>query len=97
MLLFTDAGAIIDDPYQVFYGRPDAVSMEEGGQTSTLEIAVESRLLELQRARNRRYTHEDQIREHPLDKGFEYVEQIQELNLSWGSTQPIPQGLVRRG
>jgi len=96
LLLFTDSRQIIGDPYQCFAGKTDAVRLSEGGDTATIEVSVESRLLDLQRARARRYTHEDQQQEFSGDLGFEYVEQLQEMNLSWGQTPPIPQGLTRR-
>ena len=96
LLLFTDAHQIIEEPYQTFSGRTDAVRLSEGGETATIEITVESRVLELQRSRNRRFTHEDQQIEFPGDLGFEYQEQLQERNDSWGATNPIAQELRHR-
>jgi hypothetical protein len=48
-------------------------------------------MIDLQRPRERRYTHEDQQIDHPGDMGFEYVSQLQELNLAWGkATATVP-------
>lgn len=85
-----DSGAVIADPYLSFSGRVDACDFVEAGQTATLQISCESRLIDLKRARARRYTHEDQQIDFPGDLGFEYVAQLQELNLSWGRGDPIP-------
>lgn len=48
--MFTDAGVLIVDPYLAWSGMSDSVSMVEGAQTSTIEIAGENELARLQRA-----------------------------------------------
>lgn len=78
------AGAVIVDPYQSFSGRMDVPEIEEGAETSSISIHVENRLIDLGRARERRWTHEDQKIDYPTDKGFEYVASLQEWNGLWG-------------
>jgi hypothetical protein len=80
----TESRAVIADPAQSFAGRMDTVAIDEGAETSTITIAVESRLIDLQRPRIRRYTDDDQQRTSPGDKGFEFVNLVQEWNGSWG-------------
>jgi hypothetical protein len=63
------AGAVIADPYQCFAGRMDVPTIGENGETSTISITVENRLIDLQRSRERRYTHEDQQIDFPGDLG----------------------------
>lgn len=82
--LDVDTGVIIGDPYEVFGGRCDVMEITEGGDTATIEVAVESRLIDLERARERRYEHEDQQTEFPGDRGLEYVPAIQNQNIKWG-------------
>lgn len=93
--MFTDAGVLIVDPYLSFSGLTDSVTMLEGGDSSTIEIACESELIRLQRANETRYTHEDQQIRFPGDLGFEFQEQLQEMALPFGP-QPdnIPQQSV---
>ena len=79
-----DAGAVIADPYQSFSGRMDVPEIEEGAETCSVSIHVENRLIDLGRARERRWTNEDQKIDYPTDRGFEYVAGIQEWNGFWG-------------
>jgi hypothetical protein len=78
------AGAVIVDPYQSFSGRMDVPEIQEGAETCSVSIHVENRLIDLGRARERRWTHEDQKIDYPTDLGFEYVASLQEWNGLWG-------------
>lgn len=79
-----DAGAVISDPYLAFAGRIDTGAIVEDGATSTISIQAENRLVDLQRPRERRYTHEDQQSEYPDDLGFEYIAGLQDKQIKWG-------------
>lgn len=70
--------------YTVFKGRMDVMSISEGAETSTIEIAVENRLIDLERPRVYRYTSEDQKALYPNDLGLDYVADIQDKNILWG-------------
>lgn len=88
---FLDASAnIITDPYLAFSGRMDVPTIEEGSDTATITITAENRLIDLDRPRLRTFTTADQITEFPTDTGFNFVPQLQELNLTWGKAQNIP-------
>src|SRR3990167_3723798 len=82
--LFNAAGALIADPYQPRNGRFDVAGIDDDGQTCTIAAQYEDRLVDLDRARERRYTHEDQQIDWPGDLGFEYVESLQDMQLLWG-------------
>lgn len=56
----TEAGVPIVDPYKALAGRMDVPTIEDGAETCTASITVEGRLIDLNRSRERRYTHEDQ-------------------------------------
>jgi hypothetical protein len=43
-------------------------------------------LVEMNVAKDRRYTNEDAQLEHPGDRGFEFVPSLQEVVLYWGRT-----------
>jgi hypothetical protein len=90
---------VIADPLQIFAGRMDITTIDEGAQTSTISISVENRLIDLNRARERRYTDQDQQIDFPGDLGFQYVQSIQDWNGTWGKAgpgglprQPLPPG-----
>lgn len=76
--------AIIADPYQLQRGRLDVALIEDQGDTARISIQYESRLVDLERARTRRYTTEDQAIDYPDDLGFEFVPQLQDRVILWG-------------
>jgi hypothetical protein len=77
-------GALIADPYQLFTGFTDVPTIEEGGDTSTITLTAENKLIDLDRARTRRYTTEDQQIDDPTDLGFEFVPSLQDATVVWG-------------
>jgi hypothetical protein len=81
--LLDDAAALISEPVQVLSARMDALAWQEG-EDATVSLSVESRLIDLERARVRRYTSADQQRRHPGDRAFEYVESLVEREITWG-------------
>ena len=81
--LFNDSYALIADPVQVFRGRMDNMELAQG-ETFTIKVNCEGRLADFERARVRRYNHEDQIAIYPDDRGFEFVPQMVEKALNWG-------------
>lgn len=78
-------GAVLADPYRSWSGYTDVPRVTRQGPTATIELTVESRLVDLQRARNFTYSHEDQQIFSPGDLGFEYVAKLQNFNVTWGS------------
>lgn len=79
-----ESGNIIADPVLLFKGRMDVMSIQEGSEFSKIDVTVESRLIEFERARERRYTSEDQKIDYPNDKGLEFVSSIQDKQIVWG-------------
>lgn len=75
--------AVLADPVQVFSGRIDTMEISLG-ETASITMTAESRLTDWERPRVRRYTHEDQLAEHPGDLGLEFVPQMAEKVLVWG-------------
>lgn len=87
-----DTGALLADPYLAFEGRLDVGEIDEGAQSATIAIKYENRLIDLERARERRYTHEDQQLDYPGDRGFEFVPSLQDAQISWGVNSSPPTG-----
>ncbi len=68
----------------VFTGYMDTMVIDEGPETSTIVTSVESRLIDLERPRNRRYTTQNQKQRHSGDLAFDFVESLQNQRLQWG-------------
>ncbi|WP_295537491.1 hypothetical protein [uncultured Thioclava sp.] len=76
--------ALLADPEIIFSGLLDVPSIDDAGDTCTVSITYESQLIDLQRAREWRYTDESQQALFPGDKGFEFVTSIQNKTITWG-------------
>ena len=48
------AGALVADPFLIFKGRMDVMQIDEGGETSSISVSAENRLIDLQRPIERR-------------------------------------------
>jgi hypothetical protein len=79
------AGAINDTPYVVFKGRMDLMTMQEYADYFNITITGESRLIDLEIPRAYRYTSEDQKIDYPADKGLEFIADLQNKEIVWGS------------
>ena len=62
----------------------DLMNIDDGGQTCTISVSAESRLIDLDRTRERRYTSEDQKIDFPNDKGLEFIADLQDKEIIWG-------------
>ena len=58
--------------YQVFGGTVSQVTFSSDAQRETWTVTVESRLVDLQRVKPARWTHEEQRSRYPLDNGLLY-------------------------
>jgi len=85
-LLNITTGAIINNPYELFSGFTDVTVISEGGDSSTIAINAENRMISLERAKVRRYTDEDQQNEVSGDKGFEFVPGLQDKIVTFGGS-----------
>ena len=75
---------VISNPVVVFSGFMDTMVINDGGETSTIQVTVENRLIEFERTRVRRYTAEDQKIDFPTDKGLEVGAEMEEKEIVWG-------------
>ncbi|MCL2761445.1 MAG: hypothetical protein FWD70_07355 [Desulfuromonadales bacterium] len=74
---------ILNNPVIVFKGRMDVMPIEMG-DTATIQLTIESKLIDWERPRMRRYNHEDQISQYPNDLGLQFIPQMVEKELYWG-------------
>lgn len=70
-------------PVRLFSGRMDTMDTEVG-DTATITLSAESRMVAWDTPKVRRYNDEDQKARYPNDRGFEFVPQMVEKNLQWG-------------
>lgn len=86
LAFFTDAthATVIGDPVP-FIGRLDAPKIQEGGETSTLRLAVEGPFIDIERPRETRWTDQYQKLRDPSDRGFEFVAGLQNKVIAWGA------------
>ncbi|MDQ2950160.1 MAG: hypothetical protein M3Y27_30190 [Acidobacteriota bacterium] len=77
--------ALLADPIPAFAGRMDQPTVDASGTTASIAINVESRLLDMNVAVNRRYTNDDQQLDYPGDRGLEFVYSLIETIIYFGS------------
>ena len=69
---------------EIFSGFMDQMVIDEGPETSTIAISVESRLIDLERERIARYTSGYQKSLYPNDLAFDFVNDMQDQEILWG-------------
>tara|TARA_B100000497_G_scaffold127885_1_gene171574 strand:+ start:2493 stop:3161 length:669 start_codon:yes stop_codon:yes gene_type:complete len=69
---------------EIFSGYMDQMNIEESADTSTIEVTVENRLVDLERARVARYTSGYQKSIYPDDLGLDFIEDLQDKQVAWG-------------
>ena len=87
-LFFMYDNQVVLYPYAVFVGYINMMNIQDNGETSVISVDAESKLIDLQRPRERRYTSEDQKIDYPNDKGLDAVTWIQNQKIKWGSGSP---------
>ena len=80
-------GTLVSTPVTVFSGRMDVMSINDDGQTATIGMNAENKLVDFRRPREVRYTDEEQKSLYPSDKGLEFVNAIQEKEIYWGNAK----------
>ena len=76
---------LIGTPVQEWRGRMDYCDIQLGA-TASITMNAESRLADCDRARERRYTHEDQQDLYPGDQAFEFVAAMVNKDIVWGKS-----------
>ena len=71
----------------LFVGYIDTMDIQEGPETSTITVTLESKLLELERQRVLRYTSAIQKALFSGDKGFDFVDKLQDKTFVWGRSE----------
>lgn len=69
---------------QVFVGFMDMMNIDEGEETSTINLALESRLAVLRRPVNRRFTANWLKSKYPNDRGLDFTNNTPLQKIRWG-------------
>ena len=77
-----DAGVV--NSFQVFSGRMDVITFDDSGEISTAVLSAENRFIDFDRARDHRWTSEDQKAMYPGDTCFDGLNVLQEAKIKWG-------------
>ena len=72
---------------EMFSGKMNTMTIEDAPDSAIIQLTIESRLVELGRAKPRRYNHESHIARYPGDNFFSYVADLQDRQIPWGRKQ----------
>lgn len=73
----------LDEPYRFFSGLMDYFEITNSGESAEIRLFVENALIIGQRPKISRYTDEDQKRKFPDDRGFEFINRLQDREIVW--------------
>jgi len=83
---FSAPGTLIASPITVWSGLLDHPTIDVSGDTASISINCESRLIEMNVSVDRRYTDQEQQLDCPGDLAFSFVNSIQDQPIYWGQT-----------
>lgn len=75
---------IIGEPVRLFQGYMDVMTINDDGETATINMRSESKTVLLTNTQERRYTSKDQQLDYPDDNFFDQVPSLQNLEIIWG-------------
>ena len=76
--------AVIADPFIIFKGFMDVMTITDDAESATINLTVENRLIRLESSKIRRFTSEDQKIDFPDDLGLDLVADLQDKEIVWG-------------
>lgn len=84
--LLDTSNAIVGAPFIYFDGLVSSLSITYG-KIAQINITLKDRLSLWARPKIRRYTNQEQIKDFPTDKGFEFVESIADKEVIWPTAE----------
>lgn len=81
------------DTLEVFSGFMDVMSIDDSGDSCSIGLSVESRLIILDRKSAFRYTQETQETRYPGDTFFSYVADLADKQVVWGRSASKPESV----
>ena len=84
-MVFTTGGSNNVKGYlTIFKGRMINMSVNDTPDGATIMLTAENRLIDLERPRGYRYTHQAQDHLFSGDLGLQYIQKIQDKEITWG-------------
>lgn len=77
-------GALIGDPYPASIAVTDQTEITDEGDAINVTLSTAGDMITLARPKVGRLTDADQQARYPGDRGFEYVDDLQEVEIDWG-------------
>lgn len=78
------AGALLADPDRIWSGKMDTAEVQVG-QSNSIRLSCENDFILFERTNGRRYTDSDLQNEYPGDLFFEYIDEMVDKEVIWGS------------
>lgn len=72
--------------YELFTGYIDQMEIDKGPQLATIQVSVETKMIDLERPRIRRYDDANQQNRYPGDLAMEFIQRLQRESLTWNYT-----------
>lgn len=72
---------------EMFSGKMNTMIIEDAPDSAVIQLTIESRLVELNKSKPRRYNHESHIARYPGDNFFSNVADLQDRQIPWGRKQ----------
>jgi len=69
---------------EVFSGKMDVMEVRDTGSTITVNLNIESKLIELERPNVRRYSEDSHKSRYPTDTFFDFINDLQDKEVVWG-------------
>lgn len=86
-LLHESGNTLIPSPTLLFRGRLNTVEIRDATQNAQVVLGYENELIDLERPRTKRYTAAEQRRDFPGDSFLDYIAELVDKPLKWGSTE----------
>lgn len=86
-LLYESGNSLIPSPTLLFRGRLNTVEIQDATKNAQLVLGYENELIDLERPRTKRYTAAEQRRDFPSDSFLDYIAELVDKPLKWGSTE----------
>lgn len=87
LAFFNSSAGIIGQPVLLYRGIIDACEIEDSFENPTATISLENDLSRFDTSQNYRFSKESQRAYFPDDRGFDYVEKLEDWSGFWGKSE----------
>lgn len=87
LAFFTSSGSVVGAPILLYRGLIDSTQIDDKLENPTAVVKLENDLGRFDTSQNFRFTDESQKAYYPEDRGFEYVESLDDWSGFWGKSE----------